>query len=93
MKSHDQKLTDLQLRDFAAQFGPLEIGRSAARGGKRRLGLPEIGDISNLDIDSNVRALDDRRRFDSLGNRLWYTDASRIETQNPLSAGACVQRY
>lgn len=73
---HDQNLTDLQLRDFAAQFGPLEIGRSAARGGPRRLALPEIGDISNLDIDSNVRQMDDRRRLDSLGNRLWYTAAS-----------------
>ena len=73
---HDQNLTDLQLRDFAALFGPLEIGRSAARGGKRRLALPEIGDISNLDMDSNVRQLDDRRRLDSLGNRLWHTDAS-----------------
>jgi alpha-ketoglutarate-dependent 2,4-dichlorophenoxyacetate dioxygenase len=72
----DQRLTDVQLRDFAANFGPLEIGRSAARPGRRRLGIPQIGDISNLDEDSNVRALDDRRRLDSLGNRLWHTDAS-----------------
>lgn len=72
----DQNLTDLQLRDFAAKFGPLESGRSAARGGPRRLALPEIGDISNLDIDSNVRQMDDRRRLDSLGNRLWHTAAS-----------------
>lgn len=76
----DQNLTDLQLRDFAAQFGPLEIGRSAARGGPRRLALPEIGDISNLDVNSEVRALDDRRRLDSLGNRLWHTDASYMPT-------------
>jgi len=73
---HDQNLTDQQLKDFSAQFGPLEIGRSAARGGKRRLALPEIGDISNLDTEGNVRALDDRRRLDSMGNRLWHTDAS-----------------
>ena len=73
---HDQNLTDRQLKDFSAQFGPLEIGRSAARGGKRRLALPEIGDISNLDTDGNVRELDDRRRLDSMGNRLWHTDAS-----------------
>ncbi len=72
----DQRLTDAQLRDFAASFGPLEIGRSAARPGRRRLGIPQIGDISNLDVDGNVRALDDRRRLDSLGNRLWHTDAS-----------------
>jgi alpha-ketoglutarate-dependent 2,4-dichlorophenoxyacetate dioxygenase len=73
---HDQRLTDVQLRDFAARFGPLEIGRSAARPGPRRLAIPQIGDISNLDEDNRVRALTDRRRLDSLGNRLWHTDAS-----------------
>ena len=73
---HDQRLTDAQLHDFAARFGELEIGRSAARGGPRRLAIPQIGDISNLDLHGNVRALDDRRRLDSLGNRLWHTDAS-----------------
>lgn len=72
----NQRLTDVRLRDFAACFGPLEIGRSAARPGRRRLAIPQIGDISNLDEDSKVRALDDRRRLDSLGNRLWHTDAS-----------------
>jgi alpha-ketoglutarate-dependent 2,4-dichlorophenoxyacetate dioxygenase len=72
----DQHLTDAQLRDFAERLGPLEIGRSAARPGKRRLAIPQIGDISNLDVDNNVRALTDRRRLDGLGNRLWHTDAS-----------------
>src|SRR6185437_3015883 len=72
----DQRLTDAQLRDFAASFGPLEIGRAAARPGRRRLAIPQIGDISNLDVDNKVRSLDDRRRLDSLGNRLWHTDAS-----------------
>ena len=73
---HGQRLTDAQLRDFAAKFGDLEIGRAAARGGRRRLAIPQIGDISNLDEDNQVRAMDDRRRLDSLGNRLWHTDAS-----------------
>jgi alpha-ketoglutarate-dependent 2,4-dichlorophenoxyacetate dioxygenase len=72
----DQRLSDVQLRDFAARFGPLEIGRSAARPGRRRLAIPQIGDISNLDEDNKVRSLTDRRRLDSLGNRLWHTDAS-----------------
>ncbi|MBV9862562.1 MAG: TauD/TfdA family dioxygenase [Alphaproteobacteria bacterium] len=71
-----QQLGDGQLREFARQFGELEIGRIAARGGRRRLSLPEIGDISNLDEDGAVRARDDRARLDSLGNRLWHTDAS-----------------
>ncbi len=73
---HDQHLTDQQLHDFAARFGELEIGRSALRPGRRRLAIPQIGDISNLDEDSRVRARDDRKRLDSLGNRLWHTDAS-----------------
>jgi alpha-ketoglutarate-dependent 2,4-dichlorophenoxyacetate dioxygenase len=72
----DQRLSDTQLRDFAARFGPLEIGRAAARPGRRRLAIPQIGDISNLDEDNKVRRLDDRRRLDSLGNRLWHTEAS-----------------
>jgi alpha-ketoglutarate-dependent 2,4-dichlorophenoxyacetate dioxygenase len=72
----DQRLDDTQLRDFAALFGPLEIGRAAANAKKRRLKHPEIGDISNLDEDGNLRAADDRRRLDMLGNRLWHTDAS-----------------
>src|SRR6516225_445855 len=73
---HDQHLDDTQLRDFAAYFGPLEIGRSAANAARRRLKHPEIGDISNLDEDGRLRERDDRRRLDMLGNRLWHTDAS-----------------
>src|SRR5271169_6584227 len=73
---HGQHLDDTQLRDFAGNFGALEIGRAAARGGRRRLAHPEIGDISNLDEDGRLRQPDDRRRLDSLGNRLWHTDAS-----------------
>src|ERR671936_680011 len=73
---HDQRLSDEQLRDFAAKFGRLEIGRSAAEADKRRLALPEIGDISNLDEEGRLRARNDRRRLDSLGNRIWHTDAS-----------------
>ena len=46
----DQQLTDEQLRPFAARFGELEIGRSAARGGRRRLQFPEIGDISKAGV-------------------------------------------
>jgi alpha-ketoglutarate-dependent 2,4-dichlorophenoxyacetate dioxygenase len=72
----DQRLDDAQLRDFAALFGPLEIGCAAANAKRRRLAHPEIGDISNLDEDGNLRAPDDRRRLDALGNRLWHIDAS-----------------
>ena len=76
---HDQHLTDRQLHDFASRFGELEIGRSALRPGRRRLAIPQIGDISNLDEDNQIRARDDRKRLDSLGNRLWHTDASYMK--------------
>src|SRR3954447_3678755 len=72
----NQHLTDQQLHDFAARFGELEIGRSALRPGKRRLAIPQIGGIRTLDEDTRIRARDDRKRLDSLGNRLWHTDAS-----------------
>ena len=72
----DQHLDDEKLRDFAVNFGRLEIGRAAAEARKRRLTLPEIGDISNLDEEGRLRQREDRRRLDSLGNRLWHTDAS-----------------
>ena len=36
----DQRLDDTQLRDFASNFGPLEIGRAAAQGGRRRWLIP-----------------------------------------------------
>jgi alpha-ketoglutarate-dependent 2,4-dichlorophenoxyacetate dioxygenase len=72
----EQSLSDAQLHDFAARFGPLEVGRGALQPGRRRLSIPQIGDISNLDADNRVRDLFDRRRLDSLGNRLWHTDAS-----------------
>jgi alpha-ketoglutarate-dependent 2,4-dichlorophenoxyacetate dioxygenase len=71
-----QSLSDTALRDFAAGFGALEIGRGALQPGRRRLAIPQIGDISNLNEDHQVRDLFDRRRLDSLGNRLWHTDAS-----------------
>ena len=69
-------LDDERLRDFANHFGELEIGRAAAEAAKRRLALPQIGDISNLDEEGQLRSRDDRRRLDSLCNRLWYTDVS-----------------
>src|SRR5215469_15116709 len=61
---HEQHLDDEQLRNFARNFGTLEIGRAAAEARRRRLSLPEIGDISNLDEESNLRQRYDRRRLD-----------------------------
>ena len=72
----DQRLTDAQLRDFAARFGPLEIGRAAARPGPAGWQSRRSATFPTWTKDNRVRTLEDRRRLDSLGNRLWHTDAS-----------------
>jgi alpha-ketoglutarate-dependent 2,4-dichlorophenoxyacetate dioxygenase len=71
----DQDLDDERQLAFARNFGEIEAPRSARPGTKRRL-RPEISDISNLDENARLRAADDPRRFDQLGNRLWHTDGS-----------------
>ena len=70
-----QDLDDERQMDFARQFGELEIPRSGRADVKRRL-RPELSDISNIDEEGRVRARNDARRFDQLGNRLWHTDGS-----------------
>src|SRR5438045_683119 len=89
----DQQLTDEQLRSFAARFGELEIGRSAARGGRRRLQFPEIGDISTLDEDNRLRARDDQRRRASAGCAAIPAPAANAGTCRRMlrtsSAGRC----
>ena len=71
-----QNISDAQQIDFSARFGALETTIKAYRPGhKPRLDL-HISDVSNVDENSNVLALDDRRRMNGLGNRLWHTDSS-----------------
>jgi alpha-ketoglutarate-dependent 2,4-dichlorophenoxyacetate dioxygenase len=70
-----QDLDDERQLAFARCFGEIEAPRSARSGTKRRL-RPEVSDISNLDENDRLRAADDPRRFDQLGNRLWHTDGS-----------------
>ena len=60
---------------FARHFGEIEAPRSSRSATRQRL-RPEISDISNLDENNRLRASDDPRRFDQLGNRLWHTDGS-----------------
>jgi alpha-ketoglutarate-dependent 2,4-dichlorophenoxyacetate dioxygenase len=84
---HDQKLTDDQQIDFAAQLGPLHspAQRARHRSIKHRLQRDEIADISNLDGDGKVLGVNARRRLDWLANRLWHTDASFRAVPGALS--------
>jgi alpha-ketoglutarate-dependent 2,4-dichlorophenoxyacetate dioxygenase len=71
----DQQLDDESQLAFARNFGEIEAPRSSRAATRQRL-RPEISDISNLDENHRLRAADDPRRFDQLGNRLWHTDGS-----------------
>ena len=74
----DQQLTDESQCVFSAQFGELEVTLAGqmAKPEMRRFQQLELGDISNLDGESKLRARDDARRMYALANRLWHSDAS-----------------
>jgi alpha-ketoglutarate-dependent 2,4-dichlorophenoxyacetate dioxygenase len=82
-----QRLEDDAQITFARHFGPVAASAQRARhhGIRHRLASTEIADISNLDADNAVLARDNRRRQDSLGNRLWHTDASFRAVPGALS--------
>lgn len=62
---------------FASRFGPLEGAANRIRSdNKHRIGIAAIADVSNLDENNKPRAMGDRQRLQSLGNRLWHSDAS-----------------
>jgi alpha-ketoglutarate-dependent 2,4-dichlorophenoxyacetate dioxygenase len=72
----NQQITDDQQCAFSEHFGPMEqatgdIDQSTTR----RLSM-KVNDISNLDENGDVMAMDDRRSLFSLGNRLWHSDSS-----------------
>ncbi|HTQ78067.1 MAG TPA: TauD/TfdA family dioxygenase [Burkholderiales bacterium] len=72
----DQDLTDRQQVDFGTAFAPIEPKRFTVDQHRHRLSIPEMNDISNLDVDGSILAADDRRRLFELGNRLWHSDSS-----------------
>ena len=73
----DQKaLVDEELIAFSALLGPLEVTAKSALAGKKRIADARLGDVSNVDENDRLLALDDRRRMYNLGNQLWHTDAS-----------------
>ena len=77
-----QHLDDETQLAFARNFGAIEPPQ--AYRGRRRL-RPEFADVSNLDADNKPRERGDRRRMNSLGNRLWHTDASFRHVPGALS--------
>ena len=79
----DQRLDDDRLLALGRLFGDVEPPRNHRV--ELRLKHAELADISNLDSRNQLRARDDHRRLDSLGNRLWHSDASFREVPGALS--------
>src|SRR5205085_9286046 len=62
---------------FTKQFGPLELskGGNITKPEERRL-QTGMADVSNLDRNGRVHALDSRQRAFNIGNMLWHSDSS-----------------
>src|SRR5262249_57498437 len=80
---HGQSLDDDWLLALGRLFGNIEAPRNHRV--ERRLKHPELADISNLDAKNQLRARDDHRRLDALGNQLWHADASFRQECGALS--------
>lgn len=80
---HGQKLDDDQLLAFGQKFGPIAKPRDP-RGG-HRLKHAAVADISNLNLQNELRGREDHRRLDALGNQLWHSDASFRPISGALS--------
>jgi alpha-ketoglutarate-dependent 2,4-dichlorophenoxyacetate dioxygenase len=72
----DQRIDDDQQMAFGSALGPLEQGRGVVDIEKQRLKYKQMADISNIDLDGQLLAADDRRRMFNLGNQLWHSDSS-----------------
>ncbi|MEA2733041.1 MAG: alpha-ketoglutarate-dependent 2,4-dichlorophenoxyacetate dioxygenase [Acetobacteraceae bacterium] len=83
---HGQHFDDETQLRYSRNFGALEEASGDLNWGKpRRIESALVNDISNLDIDNQVLARDDRKRLFSLGNRLWHSDSSFKEVPAKFS--------
>src|SRR6202521_3091018 len=78
-----QSLDDDRLLALGRLFGDVEPPRNHRV--EQRLKHAELADISNLDANNRLRSREDHRRLDSLGNRLWHSDASFRQVPGALS--------
>jgi alpha-ketoglutarate-dependent 2,4-dichlorophenoxyacetate dioxygenase len=74
---HAQDLNDNQHLAFSRSLGDLENSSGTSLREAEDDRLPStFADVSNLDKNQHVLALDDRRRLFAIGNRLWHSDSS-----------------
>ncbi len=86
----EQALSDDEQIAWSLRLGPLEATISSIASNPRV--RPEIADLSNVDPDGALIALDDRRMVYHSGNQLWHTDSSfkRVPALASLLSGRVV---
>jgi alpha-ketoglutarate-dependent 2,4-dichlorophenoxyacetate dioxygenase len=72
----DQHLSQDAHIAFARRFGPIDRSMITQMDGTKPRVPVEIADVSNLDHDGSIMALDNRLRQFQLGNQLWHTDSA-----------------
>jgi len=73
---HDQHFDDATQVEFSRNFGALEqVAGEIAQGPGHGPSTAVLG-ISNLDMNNQILAREDRRQLHGLGNRLWHSDSS-----------------
>jgi len=74
----DQFLTQTELRDLAANFGPL-VGALTSRftnSIQSRMEYAEVNDVSNVDAEGNIASKTHSQSLLNLGNQNWHIDGS-----------------
>ena len=72
----DQHLEQDEHVAFARRFGPIDKSMITQMDGVKQRVPVEIADVSNLDSEGRILALDNRLRLFQLGNQLWHTDSA-----------------
>jgi alpha-ketoglutarate-dependent 2,4-dichlorophenoxyacetate dioxygenase len=72
----DQKLQQGEHVDFARRFGPIDKSMIVQLDNQKQRVPVEIADVSNLDPEGRILAVDNRLRLFQLGNQLWHTDSA-----------------
>ncbi|WP_235892666.1 TauD/TfdA dioxygenase family protein [Mycolicibacterium hodleri] len=76
-----QQLSQAEQLAFARQMGPPDTKLNAImKFIQNRMDSPEISDISNVDESGEVADKNHRQAMMNIGNRIWHTDSSFMET-------------
>src|SRR5262249_13232348 len=79
----NQPFTNAEQLAFAQRFDSGKVhtgGVSAVSFKENRHGYDGFSDISNVNAQGDIMALDDPERVNKLTNRMWHTDVSYLDT-------------